>query len=620
MGPNNRRTALIVLAGLVVVGGLAGKSVLSRRGHRSASTTTTKQIPLLREGVGKVGDLQVSEEALQLAEIEVAAATERVVAEKLAVSGAIEAGGDRVVKVTPRVPGKVVSVFAVEGDKVRAGQTLATIESMELAQAQAACRQATARVALSRKNLERQRKLAQLGVFGRPKVEDARKEEVAGRGDVDNAEREVAAARTEVSKARSEKAAQGGEVAAAQSEVTSAESEAASSQSQIAKAEAHVKSLQSALSQARAQVKVNQSRFNRADALLKEQLVSKQEWEQAQADLQRSQADEEAAQSNIEQAQAEVEAVRSQRKAAQAKVQSAQARVNALQKRVEQAESSIETALARQAQAESRLASLRKRGEITSQTLEREEAVYKGGYTTSREIVEAEAALGQAQLEQQAAAQAVRLLGGNPGGGSVVALTTTLAGQVQERNISPGETVDTEHALFTVMNLDLVWAQLAVSPRDVSLVRAGQRVELTSESAPGRVFTGVVSAVGNAADATTHVVRVRCALESRDGALRPGTFTRGNIITEVRRQRVTVPLGALQDHNGKSTVYVALDRKGAFEVRHVKLGVTADGWREIVAGLTAEERIAVSGTFYLKSEALKSSLSDGCCAVNTGEE
>jgi len=46
--------------------------------------------------------------------------------------------------------------------------------------------------------------------------------------------------------------------------------------------------------------------------------------------------------------------------------------------------------------------------------------------------------------------------------------------------------------------------------------------------------------------------------------------------------------------------------------------VRGDGWREISAGLSAGEKIAVSGTFYLKSEALKSQLSDGCCAPAGG--
>jgi RND family efflux transporter MFP subunit len=146
-------------------------------------------------------------------------------------------------------------------------------------------------------------------------------------------------------------------------------------------------------------------------------------------------------------------------------------------------------------------------------------------------------------------------------------------------------------------------------------MRPGQRVLLTSETAPGRIFTGTISALGNTADEKTRAVQVRVALMNRDGALRPETFVRGNIVTDVRQERVTVPTEALQDHQGKPTVYVATgDQPGDFEVRHVKLGVRGEGWREIADGLESGERIATGGTFYLKSEALKSSLSDGCCA------
>jgi hypothetical protein len=43
--------------------------------------------------------------------------------------------------------------------------------------------------------------------------------------------------------------------------------------------------------------------------------------------------------------------------------------------------------------------------------------------------------------------------------------------------------------------------------------------------------------------------------------------------------------------------------------------VRGPGWREVTEGLEAGEKIAVAGTFFLKSEAMKSSLSDACCSA-----
>jgi membrane fusion protein, heavy metal efflux system len=545
--------ALIVVAAVALVGGMLA---LWRSSHRSKDAAAPAVVvPVSRTSAAdpetpKVGDLVVTDEAMQLAEIKIAPAGRRLVADKLAVSGTIEAGGDRLAKITPRVAGKVVSVSAVAGDAVRAGQTLARIESTELAQAQAAYRNAASRVAVARNNLQRQRKLAELGAFGQPKVEEAQRSGIATQGEINVGESDVAAAAAEVAEARSQ-----------------------------------VGALQAVLAQAQTQVKVSESRFHRADLLLREELVSRQDWEQAEADFQRAQADVDVARANLSQGQAKIDTAQARLKAAQAKLSEA-----------------------------------RKRARIAARVVAREEAVYQGGYVTSKEIVEAEAALRQAQLDQQAAAQSVGLLGGRPGGGSIVALTSPIAGRVQERNVSIGETVDTEHPLFTVINLDQVWAQLAVTPKEMPLVRLGQRVELTADTAPGRIFTGAVSAIGTVADEKTRTVRVRCALANRDATLRPETFVQGRIVTNVRRERVVVPLEALQEHNGKPTVYVAkAGHPGAFDVRHVKLGVHADGWREVAFGLEAGEPVAVNGTFYLKSEALKSSLSDACCAVEPGK-
>ncbi len=569
---------------------------------------------VLRSGAGKVGDLIVAEEAIELAGIAVAPATTRVEAEELAVSGVIEAGGDQKVRVTPRVAGTLGSVSVAVGDSVRAGQTLAVIKSVDLARAQAEHRQASARVAVTREALARKRELAELGAFARPPVEGARSDSAIAEDETTSAEREVTAAMAAVAKARSENAALESDVAGAKSEVAAAGSEAAAAESQVTRAEGLVTTRQAEMSQAETQVEVDQSRLSRMDVLLKEQLVSQQEWEQAGADVRQAQANVDAAQANIRQAEAELQSAKSLWQAAEATIDAAEAKARALEERVKLATAGIETAEKHRVQAEARLGAVSRRQEIAGEVLDREEAVYEGGYAATKEIVEAEGALREAEIERDATAESVRLLGGSPGGGSTIAIAAPIGGRVQERNASPGETVDTEHALFVLLNLDVVWAQLSVSPKDMLLVREGQFAEFSAETAPERGFGGVVSAVSATADPDTRAIQVRCTLDNADAALRPGAFVQGTIETDVARKRVTVPDGALQEHFGQHTVYVSHVVPGSFEVRHVTLGVAGDGWREITAGLDAGEPIAVSGTFYLKSEALKSALSDGCCA------
>ncbi len=525
---------------ILVVAGVG----LNRQHRVTEVPKTTAEIKTVEAGqAGPVGDLTITPTAMKLADINIGLVKREVVNEKLALSGVIQPTSNGIAKVTARIPGKATKVFVSVGDQVKTGQTLALLESQDLATAQAAYKQAQSKLAASRANFDRQTKLAKLGSFGNPKMEEAQRAAVTAQNDVDAAN---------------------GQVRSAQAEVARAESE--------------LGSLQAEVEQAESKSKVVQSRFNRAETLIKSGLISRQEWEQAEADRGRAEAD-----------------------------------ILVARAKLKQGGATIESAKAGLASAQSALESARKRLGIETASLARERKVFDGGYATNRELVDAEADLREAKLQVDATAQAVKLTGGTPGGGNTIPITSPITGRIQERALTLGEMVDSEHSLFTVINLDQVWAEIPIAPREVGLAKEGEAVELTSETLPGKVFRGHVASVGSSADSTTRAISIRVILENKDGALRPGSYVKGNLVTAVRHEQIVVPEGAIQDHTNKKTLYVALGKQGAFEVRHVILGARQNGMVEVVDGLKGDERIATSGTFYLKSEALKSSLADGCC-------
>lgn len=560
------------------------------------------------EGHGEEGVVKFTEASLKLANLQVEPVNLRSVPARLALTGSVEPNQGGVVKVTPRVGGKILSVRVNVGDNIRAGATLAALASTELAAAQAQYRQAGVRVQAARSHLQRQRQLAGLGEFGRPKVEESRANQVTAQGQVANLQSELIESRNQVLEARSDRAAAEGEVAAAESAVATAESEVANAQSQIAEAEGEVRALRAALDQTQTQVGVTESRFNRYDTLLKEQLVSRQDWEQAQADLRRSRSDVEAARANIEQGQAKVEAARARLKAAQSQIRTAQARVRAERGRVEQAAAKIETAFAHQQQVASQLQTAERQTRIAGQALAREERVYRGGFLTSREIVEAESALSTARAEQQAAANTVRLLGGTPGGGSTLTVTAPISGRVTERLVTLGETVDSTKTLFTVINLNTVWVQLDARQQDLPSIRVGQAVEVTATSAPGRTFRGSVSYLGDVVDETTRTVKVRAVIQNPGNLLKPQTFVRGKIAAEARVQALAVPREAVQMAEGKQVVYVQGDHAGEFEAKEVQTGDTVGGLTLITSGLEPGARVVTKGAFTVKAQAQKAEL------------
>ncbi len=102
------------------------------------------------------------EEQLKLGAEEIAAAgikieelQEQEVSEQLTVTATIRPNQDRLAHVAPRVPGRVVKVPANLGDAVKAGQTLAVLDSLEVGEAHSAWLQARTAQALAKADFER---------------------------------------------------------------------------------------------------------------------------------------------------------------------------------------------------------------------------------------------------------------------------------------------------------------------------------------------------------------------------------------------------------------------------------------------------------------------------------
>lgn len=489
---------------------------------------------------GEPGVVKFTPEGLQLAGIRIETAGYRTVRSRLALTGTVEPNLTGVVKVTPRVAGKITSVRVNVGSRVGAGQALATLTSTELAQAQASYRQAVSRVAVAQDNLQRQEKLARLGAFGSPSLEAARNQAATAQADARTAQSGVAAAR--------------------------ARRDQAQSQLQV---------LRTALEQAQTQAVVTQSRFNRADLLLKAGVASGQDWEQSRADNQKAQADVDVARAKIAQGRA-----------------------------------GIETAQANLAAAQANLAAAQERAQIAAQALAREQAVYRGGYATSQQLVAAQATLRPAQLDRAAAADSVRLLGGSPGGANLLAITAPLSGDVTERAVTLGESVTPDQGLFTIMDLRTVWVQLNAYPGDVPAIRVGQPVTIASDTAPGRTFEGSVSFISDLMGPTTHTVPVRCVIRNFDDRLKPGTFVRGTIAAGPRARALVVPIDATQQLSGQTVVFVPGDKAGEFLARSVEVGPKFGQWIEIRGGLKVGDRVVTRNAFLVKSQVMKGQLGD----------
>jgi cobalt-zinc-cadmium efflux system membrane fusion protein len=181
-------------------------------------------------------------------------------------------------------------------------------------------------------------------------------------------------------------------------------------------------------------------------------------------------------------------------------------------------------------------------------------------------------------------------------------LRSPIAGRVAERRVDLGALVGREgleSELFVIVDLIEVWVELAVMPADLNYIHEGQPVTLMSPSS-GDDAPATIIFVSPLLDKDTRSARVVARLANPRGVWRPGSFVTASILLGEEQVAIAIPEGALQTINGESVVFVRTDE--GFEKRVVRLGSRDGQVVEIVAGLTAGQRIAFSNTFTLKAE------------------
>lgn len=122
-------------------------------------------------------------------------------------------------------------------------------------------------------------------------------------------------------------------------------------------------------------------------------------------------------------------------------------------------------------------------------------------------------------------------------------LTTPVSGYVLSENVEAGEFVAAGTPVVTVGNLDDVWLRAYIDETDLGRIKLGQRVEVTTDSYPDKIYEGTITFISPVAEFTPKnvqtkkervklVYRVKVNLENPNHELKPGMPADGMILIE----------------------------------------------------------------------------------------
>ena len=249
----------------------------------------------------------------------------------------------------------------------------------------------------------------------------------------------------------------------------------------------------------------------------------------------------------------------------------------------------------------------------------REERLAEQQISSQAELLEARARLREAEAEQQAALEALRLYGltaeeisSTERGESLSRLTLTapIAGVVQHRDLAPGQTLGPNDTPIHIVDDARMWLMIDASESHLDRLKVGQVVEFTSRALDGRSFNGTLGWISRQLDERSRTVTLRAVLDNDEGVLKAGLFGTARVQTGSEGEGPPrVPIDAVQRIDEQDVVFVPGEERHAFRAQPVMLGHEGDGWVEVVSGLEPGDRLVTEGAFDLMSTLTASSRS-----------
>lgn len=225
-------------------------------------------------------------------------------------------------------------------------------------------------------------------------------------------------------------------------------------------------------------------------------------------------------------------------------------------------------------------------------------------------------------MNQEQAKEAIRRLGTerieqDGSSDNLIAVTAPLTGRVVDRETVVGEVVNRGTQMFRLSDTRTVWLDLRVPAEEASVAKLGQEIRYRPD---GQVTEhhGKVIWISSNVDRQTRTVRVRAELANDDGSLRNESFGLGQIVLRDESDTIVVPDSSVQWDGENTLVFVRdkrffeKDRPKFFVARSVRVGVSQDGFTEIIAGVLPGEVVASSGSDVLRAQLLKNNLGAGC--------
>jgi cobalt-zinc-cadmium efflux system membrane fusion protein len=228
--------------------------------------------------------------------------------------------------------------------------------------------------------------------------------------------------------------------------------------------------------------------------------------------------------------------------------------------------------------------------DIAKKSLDAANDMFKSGLASQRDQLAAQEGYNQALSAFEKAKRILNLNGGSMTG--EYTLKSPIDGFVVDRQVNNNMMIrsDNSTALFTISDLKNVWVMANVYESNISLVKMGDSVNITTLSYPGKIFRAKIDKIMNVLDPSNKVMKLRIVLTNPGYLLKPEMFASVVVNTTENKTMMSIPSRTLIfDH---SQYYVLVYKSPSdITIRPVQVLNTVGDKSFISEGLKEGERL-----------------------------
>jgi len=135
-----------------------------------------------------------------------------------------------------------------------------------------------------------------------------------------------------------------------------------------------------------------------------------------------------------------------------------------------------------------------------------------------------------------------------------------ISGTVSERLIKVGNMVTINQPTFRVTDFDPLLAVLHVPEKELIKLQVGFPAELTADAVPDETFSASILRISPIISAQTGTFKVTVGVSDKTRKLKPGMFTRVNIVYDMHEDTLLVPKDAILTEDIETAVFVVKEK------------------------------------------------------------